>query len=205
MVINLKLPLLCPRQVASAIIMEQREAAAPAAPASPGASSLASWAVPSGDQASTVTVVDGFKKQLSDDLKIIMDKFSGPAQYLQALTAQERQDFIDYLWQYFPEREDSLYHYDRDLPPVEEGEIGMTPATIVHVAALGFDSDCSLKPPPGKELFRQLSEHMLQDGFLTSGEPLLVVQSHQEHAISLNAPWPSPGGSGPGLAAASLG
>ena len=159
--------------------MEQREAAAPAAPASLGASSLASWAVPSGDQASTVTVVGGFKKQLSDDLKIIMDKFSGPAQYLQALTAQERQDFIDYLWQYFPEREDSLYHYDRDLPPVEEGEIGMTPATIVRVAALGFDSDCALKPPPGKELFRQLSEHMLQDGFLTSGEPLLVVRSHQ--------------------------
>ena len=101
-VVNLKLPLLCPRQVASAIIMEQREAAAPAAPASPGVSSLASWAVPSGDQASTVTVVERFKKQLSDDLKIIMDKFSGPAQYLQALTAQERQDFIDYLWQYFP-------------------------------------------------------------------------------------------------------
>jgi hypothetical protein len=148
--------------------------------------------------------VDGFNKQLSDDLKVIVGKFIGPAQYLQALTDQEKQDFVDYLWQYFPERDDLLYHYGRDLPPVEEGDIGMTPATIVHVAALGFDADCSLKPPPGKELFRQLSEHMLQDGFLTTGEPLLVVQSH-EPAISLNAPWPSPGGSGPGLVAASLG
>ena len=166
---------------------------------------MASWAVPSGDQAAGPSVVDDFKKQLSADLKVIIDKCGGPAQYLQALTKQERQDFIDYMWQYFPETDDTLYHHERDLPPVDEKDIGSTPATVVHVAALGFDSDCSLKPPPGKELVRQLSEHMLQDGFLTSGEPLLVVQSHQADAITLNAPWPSHGGSGPGLVAASLG
>ena len=93
-----------------------------------------------------------------------------------------------------------------------KNEFGSTPATVVHAAALGFDSDCSLKPPPGRDLFKQLSEHILQDGFLTSGEPLLVVQSRPEpegpdgasHATTLKAPWPSQG-PGPSLAATSLG
>ncbi len=53
---------------------------------------------------------------------------------------------------------------------------------MVHIASLGFAADCSLKPPLGTELFCQVAEQYLQDGFLTSGEPLLVVQSRDAKA-----------------------
>ena len=42
---------------------------------------------------------------------------------------------------------------------------------------MGFSPDCSLKPAPGADLFLQLSAQILQDGFVTAGDPLLVVQS----------------------------
>ena len=86
-----------------------------AAPGSPGASSMASWAVPSVDMAGAKETL---KKEMSADLKLISDQHGGPAQHLQSLTTQEKQDFIDHLWEHFPEKDYVLYHYGEHLPPV---------------------------------------------------------------------------------------
>ena len=52
----------------------------------------------------------------------------------------------------------------------------MQPPFVVHVGKLGFDVACSLKPFPGNDVGNALVEQYTQDGFLTSGDPLLVLQ-----------------------------
>ena len=146
-----------------------------AAPSSPeGSCSNSAWAQP---QRARDSDLEKFKMQMMGEVKTINEKCGGPAQYLQALSQDEAGDFAKYLWDAFPEKDDLLYHHSAVVPVVKESELASFPATVLHVAALGFGKDCTLKPAPGKELFGQVVEQYLQDGFLTSGEPLLVVQS----------------------------
>ena len=56
-------------------------------------------------------------------------------------------------------------------------ELGVAVPATAHIASLGFSPDCSLKLAPGAELFLQLMAQLLQDGFVTAGKLLLVVQS----------------------------
>ena len=68
----------------------------------------------------------------------------------------------------------------------------------VHIASLGFSPDCSLKPAPGAELFSQLAAQILQDGFVTAGEPLLVVQSRDPANFTKSVQlWSGDGGQQP--------
>ena len=81
------------------------------------------------------------------------------------------------MWTEFPENGELLYHHNDPIPPIREEELGAAVPVTVHIASLGFSPDCSLKPAPGAEHFLQLTAQILQDGFVTAGEPLLVVQS----------------------------
>ena len=80
------------------------------------------------------------------------------------------------MWTEFTEKDEILYHHNDPIPPIREEELGAAVPVTVHIASLGFSPDCSLKPAPGAELFSQLVARILQDGFVTAGEPLLVVQ-----------------------------
>jgi hypothetical protein len=55
---------------------------------------------------------------------------------------------------------------------------------------------CSVKPPPGRDVFRQLCEHIMKDGFVTSGEPLLVSQP-EDLQVPVEPPQEAPMGHGP--------
>ena len=74
-------------------------------------------------------------------------------------------------------------------------ELGAAVPATAHIASLGFSPDCTLKPAPGTELVLQLMAHILQDGFVTAGKPLLVVQSRDPanftNAVQL---WSGDGG-----------
>ena len=62
----------------------------------------------------------------------------------------------------------------------------------VPVAALGFEADCSLKPPPSVYVFKALASQLYKDGFVTVSEPLVVVQSRDPQMYYLNkTPWHS--------------
>ena len=145
-----------------------------------------------------------FKKVMEEEARKIMVERGGPAQYLNAMSAEEKADFAKFLWKTFPEQDCHLYHHEQKIPSVTDADIGSSTPTIVHIAALGFSPDCSLKPPPGKEVFTALVDQYLQDGFVTSCEPLLVVQT-REAASYAGMPqfWTAP--SGPALATFSLG
>jgi hypothetical protein len=88
----------------------------------------------------------------------------------------DQSDFATFLWNTFPETDDTLYHHSGPIPSVSDDDLSNALPVCVHVAALGYHKTCSLKPPPGTALFGQLTEQIFMDGFLTSGDPLLVVQ-----------------------------
>ena len=121
--------------------------------------------------------LEEFKEMMTKSMKEVGQLHGGPSQYLRSMTHEQKCDFAKWLWRTFPERHDILYHDSRDIPSVQEDDLGSTPATHIHLTSLGFDNDCSLKPATGRELFCSLIEQYLQDGFVTASEPLLVVQS----------------------------
>ena len=56
-----------------------------------------------------------------------------------------------------------FYNHAEELPPVNIDDVSGIPPVTVHLAALGFSNDCSLKPPAGKALFMQLCEQYVMD------------------------------------------
>jgi hypothetical protein len=145
------------------------------APVSPGGSSVAAWAEPPlcPDSAKTEFVEKAIR-----ELGVLSKLSGGPANYLQEQMPDpsHQSDFATFLWNTFPEADDALYHHSGPLPNVSDDDLSHALPVCVHVAALGYHKNCSLKPPPGSSLFGQLTEQILMDGFLTSGDPLLVVQ-----------------------------
>ena len=116
---------------------------------------------------------------------------AGPASYLAAHLQNdgEKQNFVNWLWKSFPERDDVCYHHSADIPWVAEQQLAQTPPVAIHIACFGWEDGCGMKPPPGKDLTLQLVEWYLKDGFISSGEVLLVSQPQALAASSLTAPW----------------
>ena len=110
--------------------------------------------------------------------------------------------FIEWLWDYFPEADDTLYQHDTLFTPVLEGDMATTQATCVHVSALGFLKGCSLKPAPGNKICWDLTEQILLDGFTSGQQPLQVFQPESAAHLGVATPWTSEGGA---LQAHSLG
>ena len=139
------------------------------------AESHAGWAIPGTMDSGP----DTFNQQVLAGLKCLFAKYPSPSKYLEhALDSPEKiNEFANHLWTYYPEQDDTSYHHSARLEPTSEKDWAQTPPTCVHLCSLGFAKDCSLKPIPGTELWMQLTEQFLADGFLSSGEPLLVVQS----------------------------
>ena len=82
---------------------------------------------------------------------------SGPGQWLrnELDTVEAKNSFARWLVETFPEKPTLYYHTDKMVPPVAADDMSTTPATIVHVAALGFSEACSLRPYPGKDVFKE--------------------------------------------------
>ena len=66
---------------------------------------------------------------------------------------------------------------------------------MVHVAALTFATEGSLKGAPEVHTVVRLVDEILTDGFVTSSEPLEVVQDDRLDAVgaSLTSPWSTVG------------
>ena len=135
-----------------------------------------------------------FKKAMQSWCQEIIDEHGGPEQYLKNMlpSVEDRADFAKHLWETYPEQEDTVYAHGSLLPAVEEGERGKTLPTVVHVGALGYDRLCSVKPEPQAKVCKELVELILQDGFVTSGEPLLVTQPQGLSPNGLCVYWAAP-------------
>ncbi|CAK0825428.1 unnamed protein product [Prorocentrum cordatum] len=100
-----------------------------------------------------------------------------------------RAEFAEWLWPSFQEKDDALCCHSPEISSVPEAEMSTELAQTVHVLALGFDSGCSVKGPPGREVAMQLCEHIMMDGFVTNGEPLLITQPQELLKVGPPAPW----------------
>jgi hypothetical protein len=161
-------------------------------PASPSALSSTSWAVPQLGDAVIGSATPAFIELFQKQMVALVDAHGGPAQYLRKVmvTIQSQNVFTEWLLDTFPEAVDAHYHYEQRIPTVSEPDLAMTPPTIIHVASFGWSMDCSLRPYPTRELFLALSELILQDGFCTSGEPLLVNQPQELFEVDGRVdPW----------------
>ncbi len=74
---------------------------------------------------------------------------------------------------------------------------------IMHISTFSFQTKASVKPPPGKNLALLLVDQYLNEGFVTSGDPLLITQPHgfesnmdddHDHVAPSNSHWISRGG-----------
>jgi hypothetical protein len=173
------------------------------APGSPGGSSVAAWAEPPLCPHSAKTE---FVEKAIRELGVLSKLSGGPANYLleQMPDPSDQSDFATFLWNTFPEADDALYHHSGPIPNVSDDELSHALPVCVHVAALGYHKKFSLKPPPGSALFGQLAEQILIDGFLTGGDPLLVVQPAMDGGGLVQLWQPEDFGSEP-LRTASLG
>ena len=71
----------------------------------------------------------------------------------------------------FPEKDSAVYCYDSNLPATKHSE-----PIALHVSSFSYRTEAAVKPAPGRDLTLQLVDHYLADGFITSGEVLLVSQ-----------------------------
>ena len=92
------------------------------APGSPGGSSVAAWAEPPLCSDSVQTeFVEKAVRELGDLSKLC----GGPANYLAAQMPypSDQSDFATFLWDTFPEADDTLYHHSGPIPSVREDDL----------------------------------------------------------------------------------
>ena len=137
-------------------------------------------------------------KQVQDQIMCGMEgmcqKYGGPVQYLSHMLPDiaSHDAFLKYLVDKFPEVESQYYTSCAHLPPITNDDLATTTPVCVHVSVLGFDMSCSMKPPPGQSRTMGVMEQIVVDGFRTSEEPLLVVQSRPSATIvRVDPPWQS--------------
>ena len=159
-----------------------------AAPASPSCS-VASWAIPINFDKDQLEAREAILSALKPKIKAA----GGPGPYVRGLldAPGEPQAYADWLWATFPEDPCTAYEYHRQMPSVDEATQADTTPLCVHVSSLGFSEKCSLKPLPTLEVFEELSNQILQDGFVTGTEPLFFAQVVEDLNKELVAPWAS--------------
>jgi hypothetical protein len=89
----------------------------------------------------------------------------------------------------FPLIDTVHYHNDKDIPAIQESDASSSPAVKLHITCFSFHERASAKLPPGMDLTLKLAEEILNDGFVTAGDPLRVTQPDALKASSHLAPW----------------
>ena len=164
----------------------------------------ASYAIPVSEHGDSKKA---FANHLLSEMRVIGKKCGGPLQYLlqEMPSNKEKAVFVKWLWETFPEQDDTYYNHGL-LESVRDDVIATSTPLCIHIAALGFHQTCSLKPSPGQEVFNELLEQFVVDGFVTAGDPLLVNHCVELVAESeaMDQMWSAPAGQ-PLLGVCSLG
>lgn len=153
-------------------------AAAPGTPKSTAADSAMQFEVAIMPDESQ-TGVDAFKHGVLKSLTKVLDKCGNVSNFLQRRHQcdKERQDFAN-----------SLHHLCRaGLPDwdVEEGKLPSSKVEAVQmsnclklpVAAFAFDPHCAVRSPPDNWHILELAESILNEGFITTTDPIMGMQS----------------------------
>ncbi len=160
------------------------------------------WAESIAATDSTAAALTTFKKIALTSIDGIGVTFGGPYQYLKhhlklepkdeterQASLQLRDAFTNAMDDMFPELQDTLYHHESKMPPIiTDDDMAVSQPVAVHITSLGYDLAASTKDPPGTQLFTELVDLYLTDGFKTSNEPLLVTQPGELAHLGLQLP-----------------
>ena len=125
---------------------------------------------------------------------ILQNYPAGPGSYLEdkMKTAADKARFATWLLETWPERPDICYHHDQVVPSVLEDELAQSPPLAIHVSSFSWTDGCGVKPAPGRDLALGLMAMYLKDGFITSGDVILMAQPLAvEKAAGLPSLWGS--------------
>lgn len=117
----------------------------------------------------------------------------GPYQFLhhQMPDIEKRNGFVHWLFDMFKLQDDVPYHKSSIIPACDPEVIGQQPPRCFHIAAFGFDSECTSKSAPFEDVCTDIMEEILKDGFVTSGDPLIVQQpvEYMNGELKLDVLW----------------
>ena len=140
------------------------------------AATVPDWSTPS---ISTPSRCDGdrFNDQMQAAMQRLVKEWGGPAQYLQAHLngIPAKNEFARWLFKTFPLADDTLFQNHMNIDAVDDETRTSKAALCYHVAALGYDEKCSIRPPPEAVTCLLLADQYLVDGFITSSDPLLIL------------------------------
>ena len=155
----------------------------------PGAtSSVASELAPFVEQ---VAVRETTVNKLLDMVTAGLSVTGGSLTYLnnRYATPAQQQEFAEKLFLAVPCDGTVAYCWSK-LPEVQSDAQSLTPANIVHPACFAFTGEeLSVKPAPDLSTSLRLADEILRDGFVTSGEPILVTQPASLRNGSIRCPW----------------
>ena len=128
------------------------------------------------------------KSKLTDRVIAVVKEHGGPTQYLrhQLESIDDATKFAMWLWETFPEEDRQHYEHMRQLPPATTDDRGITPPLCVHVSSLGYAQECSLKEYPTLQVFGELIEQYIVEGFIKSSDPLIFSD-----VVTLPTPCPT--------------
>ena len=137
-----------------------------------------------------------FAKDWLSKMKSILQQYpAGPGSYLEdkMKTTAEKVRFAAWLVDTWPERADICYHHEQVVPSVLEDELAQSPPHAIHVSSFSWSDGCGVKPPPGRDLALNLMAMFVKDGFITSGDVILMAQplAVEKAADELSSLWGS--------------
>ncbi len=144
-----------------------------------------------------------FVHNLTNAMEDLCKKHGGPTQFLEHMLSatEDRVALAQWMKTTFPMVDDTTYTLTRTLPAVDEEELGNLAPLTVPVACLGWERWVSLKSPIGETVCMELTHEIVTDGFITMGDPLLVLQPEE----GVSAPYGTIDGTTDGLGLFSLG
>jgi hypothetical protein len=95
----------------------------------------------------------------------LFEECGGPVQLLNTLfeTKEAQQDFVHDLYQSYPPKSDVEYCTSADIQCIPEKDVIPLDYSVLHVAALSFDTRASLKPPVELQLAKKILDFILAD------------------------------------------
>ena len=118
----------------------------------------------------------------------------GPRRHLQRRWADDMKGFYDGLMALLPVDDTIFYHDSAIVPEVTQADMSTTHPLALHPAMLSFAAVSSIKGPPEANVVEKLTEQIVLDGFITSGDPLLINPISEAQQSDINTPVMNCGG-----------
>ena len=138
---------------------------------------------------------DGSLRMIAAMKKVCKEE-GGPRQHLNKVWGLEEdsdnklEEFYTGLMRLLPPDATILYHDNKNIPQVGEDDMGHSLPLVFHPAMFSMSAKASVKGPPEAHVVEKLVEQICMDGFVSGGEPLLIMPLPDSDVPALGLPPP---------------